>query len=280
MKTGMVIVNYNGYKDTLALINNIKDYKLIDYIVIVDNNSTNNSYQELIKIADDHIDIIKEDNNKGYGTAINDGSKKIIEILGKCNIIISNPDIVIYNEKDLLNLIKYIKDDVVIVAPTIKEGNGLNRGWKIPTPMQDVKMNIPLLSKRFIKKYMYYNDSHYSADTSLVEVVSGCFLIISSEHLENMLYFDEKVFLYYEENIIGVKTKHLGKKMIVCNNINVYHNHSTSIDKTYNKKEKVRILKKSQYYFQKYYNKANIFERFLLKFTSSITRILGIALFK
>ena len=67
-----------------------------------------------------------------------------------------------------------------------------------------------------------------------------------------MGYFDEGVFLYYEENIMGIKTKKLGKNIIVCNNVDVIHDHSVSIDKSLKRIKKYDILKTSQEYFEKF----------------------------
>lgn len=44
-KVGIVILNYNDYQTTKDMIDNIKDYDSIDHIVIVDNKSTDNSYE-------------------------------------------------------------------------------------------------------------------------------------------------------------------------------------------------------------------------------------------
>ena len=40
---GMVIVNYNDYETTKRLLDNVKDYKVLKEIVVVDNKSTDNS---------------------------------------------------------------------------------------------------------------------------------------------------------------------------------------------------------------------------------------------
>ena len=119
-----------------------------------------------------------------------------------------------------------------------------------------------------------YQDSYYNKDISKVGTVSGCFFAISSKHLEEMGYFDENVFLYYEENIMGVKTKDLGKNIIVANNIDVIHDHAVSIDKSLKRIKKYDILKNSQYYFEKTYNHASKGELFLLRLTNKITRVI------
>ena len=75
MKNCFIIVNYNDYKTTYNLIQNIEDYEVIDEIVIVDNDSKDDSYERLLKLKNNKITILKNCLNKGYGSGINLGSK-------------------------------------------------------------------------------------------------------------------------------------------------------------------------------------------------------------
>ena len=50
-KLGFVIVNYNDANTTIRLLNQIKDYKSIDQIIVVDNNSTDDSVKKLKKLS-------------------------------------------------------------------------------------------------------------------------------------------------------------------------------------------------------------------------------------
>lgn len=274
MKNGIVIVNYNDYKTTKRLIDNIRDYKVFDNIVIVDNKSSDNSLKELKKLENKQIVVIDSGKNKGYSYALNVGCKYLIDKYKECKIIVSNSDIIIQSENDIKDLFELVKGKNVIVGPTIIEGNNLNRGWIVPKPMDDVAMNILGLYKKYQKRHLMYQDSYYNKDISKVGTVSGCFFAISSKHLEEMGYFDENVFLYYEENIMGVKTKDLGKNIIVANNIDVIHDHAVSIDKSLKRIKKYDILKNSQYYFEKTYNHASKGELFLLRLTNKITRVI------
>lgn len=272
MKLGMCIVNYNDYKTTKRLIDNIINYKCLDKIVVVDNKSTDNSLINLKKLESKKIKIIASNKNGGYSYALNIGCKYLIEEFKELTIIVSNSDIIIDSENDLIELAKIVSDNRVVVAPTIIEGNNLNRGWKIPKPTDDILQNI-FYFHRYFKKKIMYPDNYYHKKLSKVEVVSGSFFLINSKHLENINYFDDKVFLYYEENILGVKTKKAGKSMVVVNDIDVVHDHSVTIDKSLKAIKKYDILKQSQYYFEKYYNKANWLQLLLLKITTYITRI-------
>ena len=271
---GMVIVNYNDYKTTKRLLDNVKDYKILKEIVVVDNKSTDNSLEELRKLKNKKITIIDSGNNKGYSYALNVGCKYLIDKYKSLNIVISNSDIIIESELDIKDLNSYISTKNVIVGPTIIQGNDLNRGFKIPSPWQDIKQNIVFFGKRVLAKELSYPDNYYHKDISKVDTVSGCFFMISSKHLEDMGYFDENVFLYYEENIMGIKTKRLKKNIIVCNNVDVIHDHSVSIDKSLKRIKKYDILKTSQEYFEKVYNGATKIELFFLKVFRYLTRFL------
>lgn len=271
---GMVIVNYNDYKTTKRLLDNVKDYKILKEIVVVDNKSTDNSLEELRKLKNKKITIIDSGNNKGYSYALNVGCKYLIDKYKSLNIVISNSDIIIESELDIKDLNSYISPKNVIVGPTILQGNDLNRGFKIPSPWQDIKQNIVFFGKRVLAKELSYPDNYYHKEISKVDTVSGCFFMISSKHLEEMGYFDEGVFLYYEENIMGIKTKRLGKNIIVVNNVDVIHDHSVSIDKSLKRIKKYDILKTSQEYFEKVYNGASKIELFFLKVFRYLTRFL------
>ena len=272
MKNAMLIINYNDYETTIKLLNNVKNYKTLDLIVVVDNNSTDDSYSYLNKIKSEKTIIIQSDSNKGYSGAINIGCDYILEKYKKCNIAISNSDIKIKDEKDLKDLFSYVNENSVIVGPTIIQNDTKSRGWKLPTIKDDILLNLPN-HRSYEKKHLLYSEDHYKDTVSIVDTVSGSFFIINSDFYKEMNKFDENVFLYYEENILGKKIKELNKSAVVVNNINVIHDHSVTIDKNYNKIKKYNILKKSQYYYEKKYNKANIILLGLLKLTAFITKI-------
>ena len=274
MKNVMIIVNYNDFETTKRLLENIKDYKCLDKIIVVDNNSKDNSLIKLESLNIKKLEVLETKENKGYSFALNVGSKRAIDLYKECNLIISNSDIIIDSEYDLKDLIDTLSDTRVIVAPNIIEDNKLSRGWKLPTPWDDIKQNIIGYGKKYFNTKVRYDDSYYSKHLSKVDTVSGCFFLITSKHLQNINFFDENVFLYYEENIFGVKTKILKKTIVINNDVDVVHDHAKTIDKNVKRINKYKILKKSQYYFEKNYNNANCFQLILLKTTAYITKLI------
>ena len=206
-KLGMVIINYNDFKTTNRLISNIKDYNVLDKIVIVDNSSTDDSYEKLKSLTSQKIEVIKTTSNKGYASGLNYGAKYLLDMFDDIAIIFSNSDIIIKNEKDLEQLKNDINDDIKVVGPVVEEHNNLNRGGKMATPFIEILSNLPLISRYFKKKLLYYTDNYYNEDKVNVDVVSGCFFLVDGKTLKEIDYFDEFTFLYYEEFILANKFK-------------------------------------------------------------------------
>ena len=273
-KIGFVIVNYNDAKTTIRLLNQLKEFKNIDSIVVVDNNSTDDSFVQLKEQENGNITIIKNSENKGYASGMNTGAKYLIEKIGKCNIIFSNSDIIIKNAKDLNTLSSNINSEIAVASPVIEEHGNLNRGWKKTTSFTESLLNLPYISRYFKKKKLYYKNEHYQKDKSYVDVVSGCFFMVDSEALEQVDYFDENTFLYYEELIFAKKLEKAGKKLIVDNRVKVIHDHSVTIDKNIKRINKYKILKASQRYYVKNYLKGNLLEMALLYITNKLSLII------
>ena len=182
---------------------------------------------------------------------------------------------VIDKEEDIEILIKLLhRKNVGIVAPTILERKTKNRGWKNPTPKQEIVLNLAYIHRFFRKKYLYYDEDYYQGDFSIVDVLSGCFFLIQSKTLQAVNYLDDHVFLYYEENILAKKLQVKKKINLVSNKVTIIHNHSVTIDKSLKRIKKYKAQKKSQYYFEVEYNNASWLERILLKLTAWLSQLI------
>lgn len=269
-----VIINYNTKALAEKLVANVKDYQSISKILIVDNASTDDSYQELKKLENDRIEVLQAEENKGFSAGMNIGAKRAIELFSKCDIIFSNTDIIISSEETIEILQTALKmRRVAVASPVVFQENTISRGWKIPSAKEEILINLPGIGKKFQKKYMFYDEDHYKGKYSYVEAVSGCFFMIKSEALKRVDYFDENVFLYYEENILGEKLRNSSYTLVICNEALIIHDHSVSIDHNVGTINKFKILKTSQRYFQKKYHYATEKEIRKLKFTSNLTLI-------
>ena len=77
-KIGMVIINYNDFELTSRLLKNIKNYKCLEKIVVVDNNSSDNSFEKLKEFESNRITIIKN-SSRHFSSGLNVGAKCLIK---------------------------------------------------------------------------------------------------------------------------------------------------------------------------------------------------------
>ena len=270
MKNALITINYNDYGTTSNFIKNIKDYKILDLIVVVDNNSTDDSYQKLKKLGNDKIKVLKSDKNGGYGYGNNIGIKYAIKKLNICNIIISNPDIAV-EESIIKKLIDDLNsnDNYAVVGPKINTDGNISKAFKMTNGFKEMIISIPKIGTILKNKIIGYKNSYYK-DLTKVDCVSGCFFIAKSEILEKINYFDENLFLYYEEMVISKKIKKEGYDIIFDNTIEVIHNHSVTIDKSNSDLDKYKILKQSQMYYLDNYTNASSLTKKIIRLLSKI----------
>lgn len=266
MKNGIVILNYNDSENTSIFLDDIKNFSCLDYIIVVDNNSTDDSLKKLKKYENDKIKIISTPENKGYAYGNNFGIKYLIDNYKVNNIIISNPDIIV-TEEAIIKLLNVLKEkNVSVIAPVVEEPNNISRGWKQPTFLSLLVSNIPFF-QRYSNKIISYNEKHYETKLSQVDVVKGCFFIIKAEVIKNIGYFDESTFLYFEENILAKKLRDHHYKTYIHNEVHVIHALSKSVDKSLININKFKYLKASQYYYERKILKLNIFKILILIIT-------------
>ncbi|MBQ1496038.1 MAG: glycosyltransferase family 2 protein [Bacilli bacterium] len=271
-KVGMVVLNYNDYKTTDKYINSIKDFKALSEIIIVDNNSTDGSYEKLKKYENNKIKVIKTEKNRGYSYGNNVGIKALSNV---DYVIISNPDILV-EEKVITKLKKDLEktEDAAIVAPVIKQLGEYKRGWRLPTIEDEILLNINYYRRRVVRN-LEYNEARFKTPLTRVDVVPGCFFMIKKGILDLIGNFDEATFLYYEENILATKLKNINKKSYIDSEVVVTHDLSVSVNKTFNSIKKYKLLKESQKYYVKYYLKARFFDMILLGFTYRLSLVIA-----
>lgn len=272
-KIGIVILNYNDYEQAKNYVSSIKRYRSLDEIVVVDNKSTDISFRKLKDIEKKNITVLRSDENKGYAYGNNIGIKYLKDRVDY--IIISNPDVTI--DESVIKKLKEDMDnnpDIAVVAPVINQDGKKIRGWKLPKISDEIKLNLSGFHELFNKK-LEYDEKRYDTELTKVDVVYGCFFMIRRDVLNLVGNFDDEVFLYYEENIIGTKLKNINRKSYIDNEIEVTHSGSVTVDKNYDKICKYKMLKDSQKYFVKYYLHANAFQMFLLRFTYRVRLIIA-----
>ena len=263
----VVILNYKNYDMTINCIDKLLENNYKFQIVIVDNNSNNNSFEILSERYKNisNIVVLFSNSNSGYGAGNNIGIKYIRENT-KCRYVcIMNPDILIEEKNIFENLIfkleKYNLQGITGLQLTNNIFDSSTLGWKLPTFKDILILNSKVLSRLInTLNYKVYNIENNKDSLAIIDVMPGCFFIINIDIFEKIGYFDENTFLYYEENILSYKAKELNFRFGLSLSDVYIHDHKEkdeSLLKLENKYRDRKILLKSQSVYVKDYLKVN-----------------------
>ena len=248
-KIDVVYVNYHSYDDIIRSINSLykiflKDPSLFFNVFIVDNSfceARNELSTRLVNYSTSknhesfQIKYIPSNSNIGFGSACNKGSKH-----GKSNHILfvnCDTDFRTTNIKELKNLLLLCKNNVAIAAPKIiNENNYLHSSCFSFDPISILLKPFRTIRKigkftKFIPEYslikkridrITYEGLDKSKPT-LVDWLSGCFLIIRRDFFESVEGFDSRFFMYFEDVDICRKARKFGLKTLFEPRIKIVH---------------------------------------------------------
>ncbi len=264
MSFAIVVLNYNDHENTLKYVNVLKNYDVVDKIIVVDNHSTiKNEIKILKEIESEKVEVISSDKNGGYAYGNNIGLRYLEKIGNYEFVAISNPDVYV-DENTIKECIKYLNESkkVAIVSPRMNFINGPARraAWKKRTPIIDIA-NSTRLTEVILYPFFKsgeYSKKDYQKDNLKVDCIAGSFFIAKYDSLKKVDFFDEKTFLFYEEDILGERIRQAGLEIHILNNLKFMHYDSQTIGKLMSIFKKQDILFDSRIYYQKNYNKIGL----------------------
>jgi len=226
LKLSIIILNYKTKKLTNKCINFLYKYPInCNFeIIVVDNNSQDNTIQYLEKKWKNHIKTIASNINKGFGGGINLGIKK-----AKGQYILTlNPDIEVW--KNSINyLLDFIKNNpnCAICGPQLiyPDGTIQDSYRRFPT-LTDLFIKRTFLRKIFKKrmsKYLMHQTSQ--TKTQPVDWMIGGFLMIRQNFLQEISGFDERFFLFLEDTDICRQAWNKNQKVMYVPQAKAYHHH-------------------------------------------------------
>jgi GT2 family glycosyltransferase len=268
----IIILNYNGFIDTKDCINSIMKIYYLNYkIVVVDNHSTDNSYEKLEHNFGNRIIILRNGSNLGYAAGNNVGIRFALEN-GADYILILNNDTIIYQNNFLDILVQEAESigDLGIIGPKILQPNG-DVDWtcaRTDAGFKEIIWAYSFIGRKIFKNnktfkrhtYNFYNDIK---SVSQVYAISGSCMLIKRNAMEKMDILDENTFLYEEEFIISSRAAKLGYKIYTHPEVVIIHKGAqTSLRmKAFSKIENV----KSEQYFLHSYKKMSKLKIFCIK---------------
>ncbi|MCR5788648.1 MAG: glycosyltransferase family 2 protein, partial [Lachnospiraceae bacterium] len=205
MKTALIILSYNDGELSSKLADQVKDYPSLDHLVLVNNQSTDNTLSLLKAVeakAPEKVTVVTAPENGGYAKGNNFGMRYAIEHFDADLLFVANPD-------------TFFTDQTIAAMKTVMEkhpGYGLtapvvNQGynaWNLPGFAEEIEslfLIIFNLHKKAIKSRLIASGKEVKS----VGVVEGSFFAISRKAYEQIGGMDERTFIYGEDNMMSYR---------------------------------------------------------------------------
>lgn len=224
----VIVLNYNTYEKSVACIESVimQSYSNFD-ILLVDNNSTDNSFDELHNLFGDSIKYLHNDENYGYAKGNNIAVKKCKnDNYDYCLILNSDVTLVGRDCIDSLLCAFDSLSDVAVVAPLVF--NVTSKGLELNVNTSNYLKALSLFG--IIPATYKINDC-----LETINEAHGSALMVDVEKFISVGGFPEHYFMYGEESTLAKKLLWNGNA-ILWNKDNenyVLHHHdkSSSVDK-------------------------------------------------
>lgn len=216
-KVGIILVNYNGYEDTIECIDSLKNTKYSCYeLIVVDNGSTKKPSQYQIDIINENCIFISNDKNLGFSGGNNLGIRRAIKD-GCDYVLLLNNDTIV--EPDFLNnLVDEAVDhpEAGLVCGKIRYFYDKNRIWYAGGEFD---------FKRCMASHTLWNkiDTDESLQTREITFATGCLMLIPIDVIKSVGELSEDYFLYVEDTDYCCRVLKAGYTIRYCNGAVIYH---------------------------------------------------------
>lgn len=231
---GIVIVTFNSETYISNCIQSIvksDNFKNIGTIIIVDNNSSDNTLN-IIRKDFPGVSLIINESNLGYAKAVNIGMAQLDEKF----CFICNPDIEL--QKDslpiLLDLIKSDESIGVVGGQQVYINNTWQRSFGNMPGLKDSIYNLLFITtiNNFLNKLIF----NYFKGKKILEspgYIDGAAILVRNETFKQINGFSEEYFFYCEEADFQFRLKKMNKKVVYTSEAKLMHirgGSSTKID--------------------------------------------------
>ena len=213
----IITVNYNGLKDTCALIDSIPFNENMEVIVV--DNASKQDEANLIQKQHPQVKVIRSEKNRGFAGGNNLGIK---EANGKYLFLINNDTI--FKDFSIDSLINRIKSSPIIgiVCPKLRFAWGNNpiqfAGY---TPLSKITVRNAAIG--------YGEEDHGQYETGhLTPYAHGAAMLIKRDAIEKVGLMPEDYFLYYEELDWSMMFTRAGYEIWYDPACTIYHKESQS----------------------------------------------------
>jgi len=214
MTVAAIIINYNAGEWLQRSVKSVLAEEKIQTLFVVDNCSKDNSIDQLTdsfsteEFPKERLNILRNKQNLGFGKANNQALKVILEQQEIDYVLLINPDCEL-TEGVVEKMLPYFESSKAIgmAGCVITNSDGtvqITCRRRFPTPLSAFLRITQLSRFNFIKNRVDQSEFDLGAEPlpkSMVKVdaVSGAFMLVRKEAIEDVGLFDEAYFMHCED---------------------------------------------------------------------------------
>ena len=130
----------------------------------------------------------------------------------------------------------------------------------------------------FKYKEEFYNKKNTMNKVHSMNFMTGCALFFNMEVIKKIGFFDQNIFLYYEENDLYLRCLRQNKPIYLIDDAKIDHLGNSSSDKKFKHEIEVNrnwhLMWSTFYFHKKHYGLIKAYEKTLFKFFSAIAKFL------
>lgn len=221
-KVSIILVNYKNYNDTIKCLESLEKVNYPNMsIIVIDNNSEDDSLMILKKRENDKVKVLESGYNGGFAFGNNCGIRKALEDKSDYVLLLNNDTIV---DCDFLApLLRVAENDksVGIVSSRIMFYPDIDRIWYAggKVDWDNLRAIHFGLKEKISEKYL---------QKSTVDFASGCCMLISRNAIQETGLLPEEYFMYYEDMDYCIMVADKGFKIEYVPESVIYHCVSSS----------------------------------------------------
>lgn len=257
MKIPVILLNYNSSADCRKCVGFLLRQQGVDLeIVIVDNCSRPDDRQAVEVLCREYgLTYIPAKENRGYNAGNNIGLRYAAS-KGYQYALIANPDMEFPQSNYLKQMVEAMEkdEDVAVCGSNILSPSGERQNpWVFSTMWEE------FLVIAHIAKLLGKERTPLFPKNCYCDILHGCCIMVNLQIISQCGYFDENIFLYCEEAILGKQIKKHGKKMYYLHDAMAIHAHIESAKGSVIKRYEL-FWRSRRYYLKNYsgYNKLSI----------------------
>ena len=211
-----MIVNWNTREALSDCLKSVYEQtSSIEYEVIVIDNASSDGSAEMVKAMFPNVNLIENLENRGFAAANNQG----IAITKGCYVLLLNSDTKIIDNA-IAKVIEFADgrtDGGVIGCRVLNLDKTLQQTCFMFPTVLNMFLSSTYLYKIFPKSKFFGRERMTwwdRKDTRQVDVVTGCFMLVRCEVIEQIGLLDEQFFVYGEETDFCFRAKKTGWKIL------------------------------------------------------------------